>query len=306
MFVILASFWSACADNREERVFEEDGQRFRIVSAYEGQSRYLDSAMGDPGSGEALWNEHVVDAYREDCLAGEYEQLAEAYLAEPMMDFRRLPDSIETLRRSDIDRIVGEALRKSVRRLPGPDTNVCVFAITERQSAYVYEEGAGVGSFNPGSGKILLFINPEGNWREWTPYMTAHEYHHSAWTHMRVEEKPDETPLSELADYLVFEGRADSFARILYPNEMLPHTDALSHEEEVSQWEIMREDLDSADQELWQRYAFGGSGTPRWSLYTIGFNAVQSYLDKHPEETVEEWTKKDARDLLDESGYPSQ
>jgi uncharacterized protein YjaZ len=65
----------------------------------------------------------------------------------------------------------------------------------------------------------------------------------------------------------------------------------------------MKEDLDSTDQQLWSYYAFGGPGIPRWTLYTIGFDVVQSYLATHPDQGITEWTALDAHKLLEESGY---
>jgi hypothetical protein len=47
-------------------------------------------------------------------------------------------------------------------------------------AASAYEEAAGVSGFTAGSGKILLFLNPEGTRREWTPYITAREYQHAS------------------------------------------------------------------------------------------------------------------------------
>jgi uncharacterized protein YjaZ len=65
----------------------------------------------------------------------------------------------------------------------GPDANVCIFVASDYQSTYAPEGESGVGGFTAGSGKILLFVNPsEEDWKKRTPYVVAHEYHHSVWT----------------------------------------------------------------------------------------------------------------------------
>lgn len=288
-------------------VFEQSGQEFRVILAYEGQAHYLEEINSDPDADTAsLWREHVVDAYREDCLEGEYERLAEGRLSEPVLDLERLEGAVKALRGSDVAQIVETALRKSARELSGPDTAICVFVEGDRMAAYSHE-AAGAGGFTAGSGKILLFVNPESDWKEWTPYITAHEYHHSAWTHLWTEDHPGQEPLSDLlVDYLIFEGRADSFARLLYPDKIAPWTQALTPEEEKEQWKAMRADLRSADQDLWSQYAFGGPVAPRWTLYTIGFHVVQRYLERHPDRGVRRWTAMEAGDLLEESGYAGE
>jgi len=301
--LLLAALPTACGTWDDKSVFEQSKQEFRIVPAYEGQARYLEEVEADLDADTAsLWREHVVDAYRKDCLAGEYGRLAEDRLSEPIMDVERLGDAVENLRGSDVAQIIEATLRKSARRLPGPDTEICVFVEGDRMAVHPYEE-TGASGFTTGSGKILLFVNPEGSWKHWIPYVIAHEYHHAAWTHLWTEDHPRQEPLSKLGDYLVFEGRADSFARLLYPNEGAPWTRALTPKEEEEQWKAMCADLRSTDQNLWSQYAFGGLETPRWTLYTIGFHVVQCYLEHHPSQGVEQWTAMNARELLEESGY---
>ena len=288
-------------------VFEQSGQEFRVILAYEGQARYLEEVKSDPDADTAsLWREHVVGAYREDCLAGEYERLAEGRLSEPVLDLERLEDAVKALRGSNVAQIVATALRRSARELTGSDTTICVFVEGDRMAAYSREAAAGAGGFTAGSGKILLFVNPEGDWKQWTPYITAHEYHHAAWTHLWTGDHPGQEPLSDLVDYLIFEGRADSFARLLYPDKIAPWTHALNQEEEREQWKVMRADLHNADQNLWSRYAIGGPATPRWILYTIGFHVVQRYLERHPDRGVRRWTAMEVHDLLEESGYAGE
>ena len=295
---------TGCGSPDGEQKFRRGEQEFRIVPAYEGQARYLEEARADPEADPtALWREHVVERYREDCLAGEYERLAEARISESVVDLDRLEDSIGALRDSDAMEAIEEALKKSSRELPGPDTTVCLLGADDRQAAYSHQEGMGAGGFAAGSEKIMLFVAPEGDWKEWLPYVAAHEYHHSAWTHLWKKDHPRGEPLSELADYLVFEGRADSFAHLIYPGLRAPPTRALGPEEEERAWKAMREDLGSSDRDLWFGYAFGGPQAPRWALYTVGFHVVQGYLQRHSDQDVEEWTAVEARKIIEESGY---
>lgn len=297
----------ACGAPDGEWEFSRGEQGFRIVPAYEGQARYLEESRSDPEAyPDDLWREHVVDGYREECLAGEYGRFARARVSEPILDLDRLEESIKAMRDSDVERVVEGALSKSARKLPGPDTTVCVFVADDYQATYSYQEGMGASGFAAGSGRIALFVAPEGDWKEWLPYTTAHEYHHSAWTSIWKDTHREGEPLSELADYLVFEGRADSFAHLLYPERSAPWTRALSSQEEGKLWKVMRKDLGSPDQDTWEGYAFGGPQAPRWTLYTIGFHVVQGYLGRHPGQDVREWSAVEARKIIEESGYEGE
>ena len=226
IILILVVLAAARRTEDVESVFREGGHEFRIIPAYAGQARYLDEVDPDPGAGAAsIWRERVVVASREDCLAGYYESSAKGRLSEPIRDLVRLEDAVDDLRGSTASRIVDAALRKSARRLRPQHRGLC-FVEGEKMAASAHEEAAGVSGFTAGSGRILLLLNSEGTRREWTPYITAHEYHHASRAHKRPEEHPEGEPVTDLADYLIFEGRADSFARLLYPDKVPPWTRA--------------------------------------------------------------------------------
>lgn len=297
----------ACTERQEEHVFTQDGQEFRIVSAYEGHAAYLEAYRGDPGADvQVLWREHVVEPYREGCVGeGEFaelaDKLAEDPFAEPMLDFERLSEAEDVLADSEIERIVERTLRDSAAKLPGPDTTVCVFVASDRRANFMrsVEEIVGVGGFAASAGNIWLFVQPEEDWEGWMPNVVAHEYHHSVWT----ERYYDASREYELIDNLVFEGKADSFARLLYPDKVAPHTEALTPTQEAEQWDAMQDELDSTSFKTHRRYIFGLEEVPLWTGYTIGFRIVQSYLANHPDASVEEWTALEAREMLEESGY---
>jgi uncharacterized protein YjaZ len=162
------------------------------------------------------------------------------------------------------------------------------------------DEMVGVYGFTTNAGKILLFIEPlQDGWKGWVPYVVAHEYHHGVW----ADRHYDGSRRYTLIDYLVFEGRADSFARLLYPDKVAPHTEALTPKQEAEQWQAMQQELDSTSLQTLRRYMFGLGEVPLWSGYTIGFHIVQSYLANHYTASVREWTALEASELLKGSGY---
>ena len=110
-----------------------------------------------------------------------------------------------------------------------------------------------------------------------------------------------------MADYLVFEGRADSFAHLVYPQRQAPWTNALTPQQEKAAWKAIQPHLSSTSPSLLLNLMFGGGkGVPQWAGYTIGFNMVQAFLKKRADPNVDRWTAIEAGELLKQSGYASQ
>jgi uncharacterized protein YjaZ len=250
----------------------------------------------------ALFRQYVVDPYWQDCMGGD-NTLNKDAASTPIKDIDYLTTAVNALRESHVEQVIQEALQKAAEALPGPDTTVCIFAAYDSQSTFVRDYMNGVSGSTVGAGKIWLQIYPSGAWRNWIPYAVAHEYHHSVW----MNRQGSQLETFDLVDDVLIEGRADSFAHMLYPDTHAPWTEALTPEQERNQWQVMQKYLHARSPDTQQKFMFGGlvggNHVPRWTGYTIGFHIVQSYLQKHPEVTVDEWTRMDAHDLLDQSGY---
>jgi uncharacterized protein YjaZ len=98
---------------------------------------------------------------------------------------------------------------------------------------------------------------------------------------------------------LVTEGLADSFAlEIVRGAPTLPWDSALTIEERVSTWLPAREALWSGyDHDRW---FFGHGDLPRWAGYSLGFDAVQQYLDAGQGRTAATSVAVDAHEVLDD------
>jgi uncharacterized protein YjaZ len=139
------------------------------------------------------------------------------------------------------------------------------------------------------------------HWLDWVSYMVAHEYHHIAFKDVYEENTPK--PF-DLAYVILLEGRADSFARFVYPNRNAPWTAAITTGQELAVWQSLKTQLKNTSPQLFRKYLFGGyDGIPYWAGYTIGYHIIQKYLENNPEKSVIEWTKMDAYRLLQESSY---
>jgi uncharacterized protein YjaZ len=267
-----------------------------VVAVYEGMASYAEALAANPTADrQALWKEKVINPYWQRCAeGGEYIEYAPP-LVIPMADIESLRAAVAALRASSIESVVRSAVEKAGSSLPGPATTLCILAA---DSSWTHlHDMHGVGGFTAGAGKIWLTILPSGDWKDWITYTVAHEYHHSVWTGLHNQ-------ISDMADYLVFEGRADSFARLIDPQRRAPWTSALTREQERVAWRIVERRLRSTDPQLMQGLMFGGAeGVRRWAGYTIGFRIVQAFLKGHPDLSVSQWTAIPADELLKQASY---
>jgi len=272
-----------------------------IVPAYEGIAAYADAVRADANADPvALYREKVMGPHFSQCIGnGEYFWLAQMAMDKPPKDLDGIMKVAATLAKSNPRPEIEAAFQKITKLLPGPATTVCIFA-ADPDLAPVMRGMDGVAGLTVGAGKIWLQILPEGDWQQWLAYNLAHEHHHSVWTRSHFDRSKRQT----LLGYLVFEGKADAFATMVYPKRRAPWTNALTPAQESAQWKAMRPHLDDTSNAVMAKFMFGDEKEiPRSAGYTIGFRIVQSFLKRHPEVSVEQWTALDAHELLEQSSY---
>jgi len=282
------------------RAAESDGApRLTIVPAYEGDAAYATAARSDPNADRpTLYRHHVVGPYLNRCAGGgEFVESARMALSTPPTNVDGVAEAAQTLAKADLQSLILAAFDKISTSLPGPATTVCIF-VADPDDPRI-RDLHGIGGFTAGAGKIWLLIQPEGDWKEWVPYALAHEHHHSVWIHRHFDASK---PLT-LGWHLVSEGRADSFAHVVYPDRRPPWLQALTPAQEAEQWKAMQAHLDDASAGLRMSFMYGDGAVPRWTGYTVGFRIVQSFLSGHAAMSIDQWTALDARQLLKDSSY---
>jgi len=274
---------------------------FTMLSAYEEVLRYIEAVQSDPRlDRKAFYKQSVVDPYWDRFVSGgEFERnLPKERIVQPPRDINELAKNIISIRQSGVESVIVETLQTLSRLLPGPDTTVCIMA-ADSEDSFVKEYMQGVLGAVVGAGKIAIQVSPCPGWLDRVPATIAHEYHHSVWLHL----KWSEIPSFDLLNYLIFEGRACSFSRILFPGPPSPWTEALTSKQEAEQWENIQSHFTENSYEKQIEFIFGGGTVPRFTGYTIGYHIVRSFLERNPRMTVRDWTLMDAQDLLDNSHY---
>lgn len=270
-----------------------------VLPAYSSILQYIAAARADPGSDHTLlYQQHVVAPHRQQVAAGgEYEHIERYAFAPPTATFSALAEVATQVGKLAVEARIEAALQQAAVTLPGRATTVCVLPL-DPNDTIARDQLHGITGYCLGVGRIVIHINPASpDWATWLAYTLTHEYHHSVWTERYYQ------PF-DLAGRLVFEGRADAFARLHYPELTAPWTVALTPEQARLHWHAMQDALASTDRSVFNYYIFGGrDGLPPWTGYAIGFGIVEAFLQRHPQLTVEEWTALEPHELIAASDY---
>ncbi len=274
-------------------VTDEVSQQFTIVPAYGGFDEYIRKVREDQDANKrAVFNDTVIIPVWDACFrGGEYLELMMPYFngVEGFENVDQLEKQIHKMKSANLEKYIEEALLKSAELLPGPDTTVCILPALST----VHASG-----INVGAGKITIFYDDRhtGSGAE-LGGLVAHEYHHSVWTDRHYEGQP-----FYLLNYLVFEGRAEAFKHMLYPNSWRP---LYSSDDEENYWSQIQDSLsrDAYNPQFNQTVMFGGNGFPANFGYALGFEIVQDFLKNNPDVTVGEWTALSPEELFEKSRF---
>jgi uncharacterized protein YjaZ len=233
-------------------------------------------------------------------LKSEYSGIVNDYLSAPVQNTNELNKAIERINsnKKRIKSKIRSALEKSNTYLKNDGLTIYVLPANPDNNA-IMQSMSGIMGLTAGSKQILLTIEPEiVGWEEMLEYAVAHEYNHAYWTNINFGKSTKWT----LLDYLIFEGRGDSFAHLLYPKVKAPWTSALNEKDKEDLWNRIRAKLQSEDIPFQMEVMFGSRNYPFSGGYTIGYEIVQQAL-KSSTLTVENWTKLSSEKLIEMSGY---
>jgi uncharacterized protein YjaZ len=275
----------------------------KIVPMYKGIKEYVEKVKtSEKTDYELLWKELVIDAFWSQWATGQFnEDRVREEMKQPITDFDFIEKTIHMLEESKVEDTVKAVYKKITELLPPqePDRVICIQLSDNNDQATNGVVGSCVGD------NILININPLiPNWDLYLPWVLAHEYHHCIWGYNYFYLKGNYRV--DLLTSMLSEGQADSFGKALCPELSPSWTRAISQEDELKQWDILKEYLKEDDSmELHCRFFFGdcNTNTPPHTAYTIGFNIIQKYLEKHTSVSLLELVDKEAMDILEGSCY---
>lgn len=277
--------------------------KFKVVLIDKEIKKYIKKARENIHDIDKLYKEIVFDPiWKNFASKGSYSSLVSPLIKMPIKEIDLLEKEIDLLINENVVQIVENALKKCNENLSGIDTTVYILPAYPSND-FIKNYMNGVYAFTIGKGKILFQINPLSlKWKGDVPYTVAHEYHHSIWTINNFKWYG-----FNLLELIVFEGKADSFANILYPNFKANWNFALTNDEEQIIWNKIRTNLKNRNPNFHNKVLYGYYDEfPLWSGYTIGYNIVQEFLKNNINISIEQWTNLSAKEILSKSNYENK
>ena len=221
----------------------------------------------------------ALQEWTERCVAGgEFAEFAAFYAPDLKMSVAERKAQVAKFDRAEAVRIATDAWREANAALPQGSLRVCI-DLAHPADDMTRSVMGGISAVTAGRGRIILRVHPDADWKAILPYVLAHEMHHSYW----LENHFDASAPFTLADYLVFEGRADYFAGRLFTHRA-PWTTALDGDAYSSTWLAMSKELGTTQWEKLQSFMFGSqrASIPMWAGYSVGYRLVSERMAKEP------------------------
>lgn len=284
-------------------IVKNGNQEFKIIPFYTQVLDYIESVseIEQHEKMEEHYYQKVVEPFQLDTLGkGEGYWIKDHWAFATPKDIKTLEQFVYSLinNQDEINKIIEQALIKSSNTLPGENKTVYLFP-PNPDDMYGINLMGGVSGIAVSKDVILIKIVPSSFNEDLLEYSIAHEYHHTIYM-----EGENVNWQNTLLDEIILEGKADNFAKSLYPDINIPWIEPLSNQKEVEVWEHLKENLMSKDRTIKGDYFENpNKGIPRWTNYKIGYQIVNSFLEKNPTTPVRDWTLLSAEEILSNSKY---
>jgi uncharacterized protein YjaZ len=285
------------ASELERTTLTINGQHVELVTTYALFDNYLAQQV-TPDIASAS-NQLIYEPLYKDIVPNAEAPFMFETIRTPYQPNDLLRQEVDLLRGSDLLKITEKALSAITSALPGPDTKIIFMPANPSMHEFFVKHTMCMNAVTIGSGKIVVMIDPTfTDWQRTLPYVIAHEYHHSTW----ISKHWVNADLS-LLEYLIFEGRADAFARSLYSDVSSPWTTMIGDEQEKTVWHLIEPEIHQRGHERINRVMFGDQDIPLGSGYTIGFNIVRSFTQHNPGYSIRSIIDLKPEDILTMSRY---
>lgn len=278
--------------------FSYKGQEFKIISFFDEVLEYTRIISENPElEKNSIYTEYVLVPFKEE------SSINDITLGDPLSpswEIEQLEKNMNELleNQEQINKWIEEAILKSAELLPGEDTNIYIFPVNPEEW-HLINTGGGLSGMTFSESDFLLMIDPSVS-EETIKYAVAHEYHHT------VNVLHNSVPIEyNILDLTIQEGKADSFASIVYPETPVIWKEPLSNDEEAKVLEELSVNGESMDFIIYDKLVYGNSrkDIPRFSNYKIGYQITGSFIENNSDISILEWTKKSAKEILKGSKY---
>lgn len=198
---------------------------------------------------------------------------------------------------TSLPRVTGQALARINALLPGPRTTITV---SSNSSAVIPQTGTN-GYTDLGTGDITISLaqTPQASFslimQLWLPRTLSHEIDHS----VRILAGPGFGP--SLLEQIISEGISSAFDMSAFPGTPNPWDRAISRSQECALWKQAQPVLGRYG--LYDAWMFGQPGIPHWTAFTIGYDIVTDFRQRHPDTNWSAITAASAATILAGSHY---
>jgi uncharacterized protein YjaZ len=259
-------------------------------------SNYLSELQNRGTDSLALFKELVEKPIYESLSGAEYFELLTS--TDLFAGANRLRTVLKQMRLNEtyIKRSIQVALNSCNEHVKQNSLNIYIFPVSANGDEILTRMG-GITGMTLGRKYILIWIDPTAkNWEETLKSCIAHEFHHA----YAMDTTENSWPLLER---MIFEGRADMFAHIVYPLVVSPWTKKERQKEIAPLWDKIKNRLQDRSYKFGNEVMFGSAEWPEWTGYTLGYSIVESCLKNKPQMTVLEWTKMKPEEILKLSDF---
>ena len=197
--------------------------------------------------------------------------------------------------------VVSHALGHINALLPGPATTIAV-GLAQPGTVIPQTGTSGMTNVTDNPGQVTVAFRPtqQASLRTavgfWLPRTLSHEVDHS----VRVLAGPGFG--STLLPQIISEGISSVFDEAAFPGPPNPWDRAISPSQECTLWNTAQLDLEGGG--LYDAWMFGTPGViPHWTGFTIGYDIVKDYRDRHPQVSWSALNSTSAATILAGSGY---
>lgn len=276
----------------------------KIVFIDEYYSSFLKGINSGNKNIDSLYQLNIADPILKYFTKCEYSDLVkyQFYYSYSIQDTTGLEYCLSEIdnNQEKIKKIISSTLGDCNHYLKNDSLTICIQATNKG-----IPELGGVAGLTAGRKQIILTIDPRiGTWYTMLKFTLAHEFNHAYWTKMNFNKSNHFT----LLGYLIFEGKADSYAHFIYPKLSSWDDTSFSPQQQIDLWKRIKSKLDTEDIGFEREVMFGSykntaEAYPFLGGYNIGYAIVQSALKNHPELTPEEWTNLAPEKILEMSDY---
>ena len=274
----------------------------KIIFLTDFYTSFIDKLKMSNKSVDSIYKENIQTAICDKYFQkSEYAFIVKDFFATPIKNTSELAKSINriTLNQETIKTKIIGALKKSRQNIGNDSLTIYIIPVNP-DSRSVIKAMTGIMGLTAGSKQIILTIEPDIlGWENMLEYAVAHEFNHAYWTNVNFGKSAKWT----LLDYLVFEGRGDYFAHLLYPNVVAPWTIALTENQKTDLWNKIKPNLQSEDISYQIEVMFGSRNYPVWGGYTIGYDIVLRALTNNKKLKPKNWTNLSSDKILELSKY---